>query len=66
MGDGTAQGTSKSEARVEIKALRLLLGGGLGQSSRRGSHCNGDECARRKGISGDVERWESKELKARS
>ena len=53
MSDGTAQGTAKSEARVEIEALRLLLGGGLGQSSRRGSHCDGDEC---------VERRESKEL----
>lgn len=51
MSDGTAQGTTKSEARVEIKALRLLVGGGLGQSSRRGSHCDGDECAQRKGQS---------------
>lgn len=57
MSDGAAQGTSKSEARIEIKALRLLLKSGLGQTSRRGSHCDGDECARRTVIIGDdVER----------
>lgn len=38
MGDGTAQGASKSEARVEIEALGLLLSGGLGQSRGRASH----------------------------
>ena len=57
MSDGTAQGTSKSEARVEIKALRLLVGDGLGQTSRRGSHCDGDERVERTVIiGGDVER----------
>lgn len=43
MSDGTADSTSKSEARVEAKALRLFLGGGLGQNSRRDSHYDGDE-----------------------
>lgn len=52
--DGTSKGTSKSEARVEVEALRPLLG-----DSRRGSHCEdgvdeqeeeeeGDEGARSK------------------
>ena len=44
--DGTADGTSKSEPRVEVKAFRLVQGDGLGHSNRRGSHCDGDECAR--------------------
>lgn len=42
MSDRTAKGTSESEARVEIKPLGTLRGG-LGQSSRRGSHRDGDE-----------------------
>lgn len=36
--DGATQGTSKSKARVEINALRLLCGGGLGHGCRSGSH----------------------------
>lgn len=48
MSDRAAEGTRKSEARVEVNSLRLLLDG-RGQSSSRGSHCDEDGSARRKG-----------------
>lgn len=49
---GAAQGTGKGETRVEVDTLGRLLGG---QSNRRGSHCDGDEYTRRRGIVGGVQ-----------
>ena len=47
MSNGTAQRTGKSEARVEIEALGVLLLGALGLDSRSDSHCDsGDQHAR--------------------
>lgn len=43
MGDRTADRAGKGEARVQVKALRLLLGSDLGDDRRRCSHCDGKE-----------------------